>query len=66
MRHYSNNREINSLVKELTGNGWIFKTGRKHASLISPAGRRIIVPCTPSDCRAFDNFKRDIRDSCKR
>lgn len=59
--HYSNDKNIASYVRRLVRAGWRYQMGGRHGKLISPAGRRIPVPCTPGDFRAFDNFKRDIR-----
>jgi hypothetical protein len=59
--HYSNDKNIASLVRSLVRAGWRYQMGGRHGKLISPAGRRLPVPGTPSDFRAFDNFERDIR-----
>jgi len=58
---YSKNKEISCFVGKLISDGWKYHTGGKHGKLISPKGFRIPVPSTPSDYRAFQNFKRDIR-----
>ena len=58
---YSKDKNIASLVRSLVRTGWRYQMGGRHGKLISPAGHRIPVPCTPSDHRAFDNFKHDIR-----
>ena len=46
------------LVRE---KGWrIVSAGRgRHAKLITPNGRKTTIPGSPSDWRAFKNFKRD-------
>lgn len=36
--------------------------GSYHASVISPAGDRLTIPSTPSDYRAWYNFKRGVRE----
>lgn len=59
--HYSNDKNIASFVRRLVSKGWQYQMGGRHGKLISPTGRRVSVPCTPSDYRAFDNFKIDIR-----
>ena len=59
--HYSNDKNIASFVRSLVRRGWRYQMGGRHGKLISPAGRRISVPCRPSDYQAFENFKRDIR-----
>lgn len=58
---YSNNKDIAELVRRLTRSGWQYHMGGRHGRLTSPSGRRIPVPCTPSDYRALQNFKRDLR-----
>lgn len=58
---YSNDRNVSDVVRELVRNGWRYHMGGRHGKLVSPAGRRMPVPCTPSDHRAFLNFKRDLR-----
>lgn len=58
---YCNDREISKLVCQLIRSGWQYRMGGRHGKLVSPSGRTIPVPCTPSDHRAFENFKRDIR-----
>lgn len=59
---YCTSKEINQLVKGLIRHGWQFRWGGKHGRLSSPDGRaNLSVPCTPSDRRAFLNFRRDVR-----
>jgi hypothetical protein len=57
MKKYSNNKEINQLVKELVKNNWQFKFGSKHGRIESPVGIKFTVPKSPSDWRAAMNFK---------
>ncbi|MEQ9326098.1 MAG: hypothetical protein RJQ21_02240 [Rhodospirillales bacterium] len=59
--HYSNNKDIARIVRNQVRDGWLFKRGRRHGQLIAPDGRRVIVPCTPSDNRTVLNFLGDIR-----
>ena len=55
-------KEIDSLVKGLVRQGWSFQRGGKHGRLRAPSGRATLtVPGTPSDRRAFLNFRRDVR-----
>ncbi|MDB2386491.1 hypothetical protein N9W21_04020 [Shewanella sp.] len=61
MKKYSNNKEINSLVKRLIKNGWQILNRKKHALLIAPSGKRMPIPSTPSDYRAWYNFSHDIK-----
>lgn len=58
---YSNDKDIATFVHDLVRNGWRYHIGGRHGKLVSPTGRRMPVPGTPSDHRAFLNFKRDIR-----
>ena len=58
---YCKDKAIGHFVKILIRDGWHYRMGGRHGKLTSPTGRRIPVPCTPSDHRAFQNFKRDIR-----
>lgn len=58
---YSKNKAIAAFVQSLIQRGWQFQMGGRHGKLTSPWGRRIPVPCTPGDHRAFQNFKCDIR-----
>ncbi|WP_445772139.1 hypothetical protein [Rheinheimera sp.] len=61
MKKYSNDKNINTLVHRLLKqNRWQIRQGR-HPVLIAPTGRRLAVPGTPSDRRAFLNFKHDVR-----
>lgn len=59
--HYSNDKEIAATVRHLLIHGWRYISGKKHGKLISPNGKKLAVPGTPSDWRASLNFKRDIR-----
>jgi hypothetical protein len=62
MRRFSNNKEINTLIRQLLkSKKWYCLAGKKHNSLISPKGKRITVPSTPSDFRAYMNFKKDLQ-----
>lgn len=59
---YCANKEINQLIKDLVRHGWHFRRGSKHGRLSSPDGQaQLSVPSTPSDRRAFLNFRRDVR-----
>lgn len=57
----STDKKISKLVRKRLRSGWRFIKGRKHGKLVAPDGRRFIVPCTPSDYRAFRNFRGDLR-----
>lgn len=59
---YCRSQEINTLVRQLVRQGWHFSRGRKHGRLRAPDGRgALTVPGTPSDRRAWMNFRRDVR-----
>lgn len=61
MHKYSKDTDINNLVKRLLKQGWKIRAkSRKHTVLIAPNSRRIAVPSTPSDYRAFYNFEASI------
>lgn len=59
MQKFSCNKDINYFVKQLIRTGWIFERRKRHGCLASPSGKKISVPCTPSDKRSLINFKRD-------
>ncbi|WP_346796317.1 hypothetical protein R5M92_12700 [Halomonas sp. Bachu 37] len=59
--YFSKNKDINQLVRELLLLGWTYAKGR-HYKLFPPNGcGMVIVPTTPGDRRAFQNFRRDVR-----
>lgn len=59
---YSAEKEIDALVRKMVQEGWLFKRGGRHGRLYAPVGRSILtVPATPSDRRAFMNFRADVR-----
>ncbi|BCR26327.1 MULTISPECIES: hypothetical protein [Pseudomonadaceae] len=59
--YFSKNKDINKLALKLLQLGWSYAKGR-HYKLFPPNGcGMVIVPGTPGDCRAFQNFRRDVR-----
>lgn len=58
---YSKDERVSATVKALLAQGWLHVSGKKHGKLIAPNGRRLAVPCTPSDWGASMNFERDAR-----
>lgn len=59
---YCASKDFNVLVKQLVRMGWAFRRGAKHGRLISPdGGPALTVPGSPSDHRALQNFRRDVR-----
>ncbi|MDO5070560.1 MAG: phosphoribosylglycinamide formyltransferase [Neisseria zoodegmatis] len=64
MKKFSTNAKINNLVVSLLGLGWKVKKRKKHNILIAPNNRRVAIPSTPSDCRAFWSFSCQIKSLC--
>ena len=61
MCKYSSDKELNKLIRRLVASGWIYIRRRKHGLLRSPDKCfQTTVPGTPSDYRAYVNFKQDI------
>lgn len=58
---YSNNKDIDRVVRSLLRQGWEYCRRHKHGKLLGPSGEHITVPGTPSDGRAVSNFRADIR-----
>lgn len=62
MKRYSTSKEINTLVRQLVRDGWQFQRGGQHGKLYaSNRAACLSVPSTPSDRRAFVNFRQDVR-----
>lgn len=62
MKRYSASKEINTLVRELVRDGWQFQRGGQHGKLYAlDRAAFLCVPSTPSDRRAFLNFRQDVR-----
>lgn len=60
MKKFSSDKNINTLVHWLLKQRrWQIRQGR-HSVLISPTGQRLAIPSTPSDHRAYLNFKHDV------
>jgi predicted RNA binding protein YcfA (HicA-like mRNA interferase family) len=59
---YCKAKEINVLVAKLVREGWYFRRGGRHGRLQPPDNTRTLtVPISPSDHRAYLNFRRDVR-----
>lgn len=55
-------KEVSLLIKEAECQGWqVHATRKGHYKWISPLGRFFFSSSTPSDHRALDNLKRDLR-----
>ena len=62
MAKYSASREIDTLVKELISNGWVPQKKKRHWQIVPPdGGKPCTIPKTPSDGRAYLNFKCDVK-----
>ena len=61
MSKYSSDKELNKYIRKLVASGWIYVRRRKHGLLKSPDKCfQTTVPGSPSDYRAYVNFKQDI------
>jgi hypothetical protein len=55
-------RDIQELKKQAECQGWVVEPTRKgHYKWISPSGNFFFSASTPSDHRAMNNIKRDLR-----
>jgi hypothetical protein len=61
MGKYSKDKNVDSLVCELLGGGWQPLKRKRHWQVVSPTGLKLTIPVTPSDGRAFLNFRGDVR-----
>jgi len=61
MKRYSKDKDINNLVRLLVSSGWNYKNRKKHGVILAPTGKKITVPSTLSDYRAYKNFSHDVR-----
>ena len=58
--------EIDALVAQLVRSGWQFCRGGRHGKLRAPQGSyALTVPISPSDRRAWLNFRRDVRHAVR-
>lgn len=61
MRRMIKDKDTNKFVRSLMKlSCWTAIRGTKHIALLSSLGKRITIPSTPSDRRAYINFKKDI------
>lgn len=61
MTKYSNNKDINLLVTKLIRKGFDIRRGGKHSFVIFSNVNKVMVPSTPSDKRAYYNFKNQVQ-----
>lgn len=62
MGKYSKDKNIDKIVRELVAEGWSSTRKKGHWQLKPPNSDRIqTVPLTPSDGRAYLNFRSDIK-----
>jgi predicted RNA binding protein YcfA (HicA-like mRNA interferase family) len=61
MGKFSTDKNIDSLVRELLVEGWQPSKRKRHWQVVSPKGRAQTIPLTPSDNRAWMNFRSDIK-----
>lgn len=61
MQRISKDPQINRLVYSLLRKNWRIEYRKKHPILIAPNNRKIAVPSTPSDCKAFYSFARQVK-----
>jgi hypothetical protein len=62
MGKYSRDKNIDKIVRELLVEGWSPTRKKGHWQLKPPMSDKIqTVPLTPSDGRAYLNFKSDIK-----
>ena len=60
-KQYSANKDCNKLIREMVKQGWRYQVKGKHAQLCSPNGeQKIMTSLSPSDTRAYHNFKQNI------
>lgn len=61
MGKYSTDKNIDSLVRDLLKENWQPTKRKRHWQVVSPKGKALTIPLTPSDGRAFMNFRSDIK-----
>ena len=61
MGKYSTDKNIDSLVRELLKENWQPTKRKRHWQVVSPTGKALTIPLTPSDGRAYMNFRSDIK-----
>jgi hypothetical protein len=55
-------KELRSLLELATQQGWtVEQRNTNHYKLVAPNGKVVFTSSTPSDRRAIENIKRDLR-----
>lgn len=54
-------KDIAALIAPILAAGGTLRTGRKHPVLIMPNGRRTGIPVSPSDRRALQNLRSQLK-----
>jgi hypothetical protein len=55
-------KELKSLLELATQQGWrVEQRNTNHYKLVAPNGKVVFTSSTPSDRRAIENIKRDLR-----
>ena len=57
----TNNKDLRSILKEATQQGWQFDRHRNHIKGKHPDGKTTTISASPSDKRAFKNIMRDLK-----
>lgn len=59
---FTPNRQMNEVIREAVAQGWRFgKARNNHVKMMTPDGRVVFGPSTPSDHRAILNFKAKLK-----
>lgn len=58
---YSTDKDCQALIAALVSAGWTYKAKGKHGKLLAPGGGILVFSRTPSDWRAMQKIRRDIR-----
>ncbi|RKF25242.1 hypothetical protein [Micromonospora globbae] len=61
MKRRSIAADLRPVVAEAEAAGWRLVAGRRHPRLVSPRGRLVVLPATPSDYRAARNARAQVR-----
>lgn len=59
--YWSKEPRIHAFVEQKIEEGWEVQKRKKHHALIAPNKRRIAIPSSPSDCKAYLSFRRQVK-----